>query len=109
MTECERAEFLESLGVDTAKLCDLCSIVASFRVDEPHQTCFALEEIKSHNDAFEQKEIEISKIRNTEIFTFEVCTTSGRYAIRSQTYAEAMQNVRNETREPVRSVRKCSK
>ena len=108
MPECERAEFLASLGADTAKLCDFC--MAENRMPgESHQTCFALEEIKSHNDAFEQKEIEISKIRNTEIFTFEVCTTSGRYAIRSQTYAEAMQNVRNETREPVRSVRKCSK
>ena len=117
MTKCERAEFLANLGADVAKLCDLCNTVAAFRVDEPHQTCFALEEIKSHNDAFEHgvKEVKVfpsiddlSKIVNTKTFTFEVRTTMGHYAIVSPTYANASETVREETREPVLSVRKCS-
>lgn len=114
--ECERAKFLASLGVDVAKLCDLCSIVAAFKCDDSHQTCFALEEIRSHNDAFVQiiKKNEVDpgadevKPGHTGIFTFEVCTTMGHYAVVSSTYAEAMQLVRDETREPVRSCRKCT-
>ena len=117
MTECERAKFLESLGADTAKLCDLCSVSVAFRHDEPNHTCFAMEEIASHKAVFEQcaKEnsvissvAKIGEMRNTKTFTFEVCTTVGHYAVVAPTYAEAMQLVRDETREPVRSCRKCS-
>ena len=117
MTECERAKFLASLGVDVAKLCDFC--MAENRMSgESHQTCFALKEIKSHNDVFDQlveKKAKVfpsiddfSKTVNTKTFTFEVCTTMGHYAVVAPTYAEAMQLVRDETREPVRSCRKCS-
>lgn len=117
MIECERAEFLASLGVDVAKLCDLCSSGVASRVDASYQPCIALEEIKSHNDAFEHgvKEVKVfpsiddlSKIVNTKTFTFEVRTTVGHYAIVSPTYANASETVREETREPVLSVRKCS-
>ena len=35
---CERAEFLEKVGIDTAKYCDLCSI----GTNEPDRTCWAM-------------------------------------------------------------------
>ena len=117
MTECERAEFLESLGADTAKLCDQCNLTALLKVDRSHQACIALEEIKYRKAAFERgvKKVkafpgidDLSKIVNTKTFTFEVRTTMGHYAIVSPTYANASEMVRNETREPVLSVRKCS-
>lgn len=115
--ECERAKFLENLGADTAKLCDLCNLTALSRVDASHQACIALEEIKFRPAAFEQRAkrnpvissvAKVGEMRNTKTFTFEVCTTMGHYAVVSSTYAEAMQLVRDETREPVRSCRKCS-
>lgn len=117
MAECERAEFLESLGADTAKLCDQCNLTALLKVDRSHQACIALEEIKYRKAAFEQNDKEnpvissiakIGEVRNAKTFTFEVRTTMGRYAIVSPTYAEASETVREETREPVLSVRKCS-
>ena len=115
--ECERAKFLASLGADVAKLCAQCNLAASLRLNGSHQFCFALEEIESRaaafgHDAKEVKEFpskdDFSKIVNTKVFTFEVRTTMGHYAIRSPTYANASETVREETGEPVLSVRKCS-
>lgn len=116
MIECERAEFLASLGVDVAKLCDLCSSGVASRVDASYQPCIALEEIKTHvafnPDVMKNPVIssvaKIGKVHNTKTFTFEVRTTMGHYAIVSPTYMEASETVREETREPVLSVRKCS-
>lgn len=116
MLECERAEFLASLGADMAKLCDQCNLTALLKVDRSHQACIALEEIMFHKTAFEQdvKKAKVfpsidvlSKIRSAKVFTFEVRTTVGYYSIVSPTYANASETVRNETREPVLSVRKC--
>lgn len=116
MVECERAEFLASLGVDVAKLCDLCSSGVASRVDAPHQSCIALEEIKTHvafnpnvmKNPVISNVAKIGEVHDTKVFTFEVRTTMGHYAIRSPTYANASETVREETGEPVLSVRKCS-
>ena len=35
---CKRAEFLEKMGIDTAKFCDMCSI----GTNEPDRTCWAM-------------------------------------------------------------------
>lgn len=76
MIECKRAEFFESLGVDTAKLCDMCDGTC-----EPDGICFALETIK--DQAIPVDRVALGK-RHPKLFTFNVCTDTGNYVVRAE-------------------------
>ena len=116
MAKCERAELLKESNINIVKFCNECTRTAG----EPTENCLAIGYLKmmcriasEYPTRVDEVGVissvaKIGEMRNTKTFTFEVCTTVGHYAVVAPTYAEAMQLVRDETREPVRSCRKCS-